>query len=188
MENLNIDENTMNKLKGMLNNGDLNNIISQIPPEMMQNFSNLMSNNSEVINNQQFGNINNADGKSSHINNFSSDSNSNSTSNSSFNSSNNNSANFNNVNSSNPSNVSSNMNNFDFSKIDMNMMLKMKSIMENLNSSNDPRSNLLYSLKPYLRDEKRGKIDQYANLLNFAKVAEVFKSDNKDNRENKKNE
>lgn len=163
MENLNIDENTMNKLKGMLNNGDLNNLVSQIPPEMMQNFSNLMSNNSGLNNGQQAGVSNSNDNDKSNSNNNISNSN---------------------INSSNNSATSNNMNNFDFSKIDMNMMLKMKSIMENLNSSNDPRSNLLYSLKPYLRDEKKGKIDQYANLLNFAKVAEVFKSDNKENKKN----
>lgn len=172
MENLNIDENTMNKLKGMLNNGDLNNLVSQIPPEMMQNFSNLMSNNSELNNSQQVSDSNcNSNDKSSSNNN------------SNFNFKNNTSNN-NNINSTNTSTTSNNINNFDFSKIDMNMMLKMKSIMENLNSSNDPRSNLLYSLKPYLRDEKKGKIDQYANLLNFAKIAEVFKSDNKENKKN----
>ena len=170
MENLNIDENTMNKLKGMLNNGDLNNLVSKIPPEMMQNFSNLMSNNSGLNNGQQAEISNNNDKDKSNNNN------------SNFNSNNNTSNN--NINSANNSTTSNNMNNFDFSKIDMNMMLKMKSIMENLNSSNDPRSNLLYSLKPYLRDEKKGKIDQYANLLNFAKVAEVFKSDNKENKKN----
>lgn len=169
MENFNIDENTMNNLKGMLNNGDLNNLVSQIPPEMMQNFSNLMSNNSGLSNSQQAENSNNNDkNKSSNNSNFDS----------------NNNANSSNINSANNSATSNNINNFDFSKIDMNMMLKMKSIMENLNSSNDPRSNLLYSLKPYLRDEKKGKIDQYANLLNFAKVAEVFKSDNKENKKN----
>lgn len=171
MENFNIDENTMNKLKGMLNNGDLNNLVSQIPPEMMQNFSNLMSNNSGLNNSQQAESSNNNDKNKSNNN---SDSN--------FNS--NNYTNNSNINSSNNSATPNNINNFDFSKIDMNMMLKMKSIMENLNSSNDPRSNLLYSLKPYLRDEKKGKIDQYANLLNFAKVAEVLKSDNKENKKN----
>ena len=166
MENFNIDENTMNKLKGMLNNGDLNNLVSQIPPEMMQNFSNLMSNNSGLNNGQQTENSNNNDKNNSNNNNFNSNYKNNTN------------------NSTNNSATSNNMSNFDFSKIDMNMMLKMKSIMENLNSSNDPRSNLLYSLKPYLRDEKKDKIDQYANLLNFAKVAEVLKSDNKENKKN----
>ena len=170
MENFNIDENTMNKLKGMLNNGDLNNLVSQIPPEMMQNFSNLMSNNSGLNNSQPAENSNNNDKNKSN----------NSNSNFNFNPNNNTS----NSNRTNNSATTNNINNFDFSKIDMNVMLKMKSIMENLNSSNDPRSNLLYSLKPYLRDEKKGKIDQYANLLNFAKVAEVLKSDNKENKKN----
>ena len=116
MENFNIDENTMNKLKGMLNNGDLNNLVSQIPPEMMQNFSNLMSNNSGLSNSQQAENSNNND-KNKSINNSNFDSNNN--------------ANSSNINSANNSATSNNINNFDFSKIDMNMMLKMKSIMEN---------------------------------------------------------
>ena len=68
---------------------------------------------------------------------------------------------------------------FDFNNIDMNTILKMKSIMEKLNSKDDPRSNLLYSLKPYLRESKKEKLDQYANLLNIAKLSELFKNDNK---------
>ena len=171
MENFNIDKNTINKLKGMLNNGDLDNLVNQISPEMMQNFSNLMSSNSGLNNTQQCENpSSNCTDKGSsndNISNFKNNTNSND-----------------NINETNNSTISNNINNFDFSKIDMNMILKMKSIMENLNSSNDPRSNLLYSLKPYLRDEKKDKIDQYANLLNFAKVAEVLKSDNKENKKN----
>ena len=54
----------------------------------------------------------------------------------------------------------------------------MKNIMEKLNNSNDPRSNLLASLKPYLRENRKEKLDQYANLMNFAKIAEVLKSEN----------
>ena len=80
----------------------------------------------------------------------------------------------------------SNNPNFDFSKIDMDTILKMKSIMEKLNTTNDPRSNLLYSLKPYLREEKKQKLDQYANLLNVAKIADLLKNDN--NKENPHNE
>ena len=64
----------------------------------------------------------------------------------------------------------------------MNTILKMKSIMEKLNDSNDPRANLLYSLKPYLRDNKKEKLDQYANMLNIAKIADLLKND--DNKEN----
>ena len=52
------------------------------------------------------------------------------------------------------------------------------------NSKNDPRANLLNSLKPYLRDEKKGKIDQYMNLLNVSKIAEIMKDNNKENNNN----
>ena len=67
----------------------------------------------------------------------------------------------------------------------MNTIVKMKSIVDNMNNSNNPRSNLLYSLKPYLRDSRKEKIDQYANLLNFAQIAELFKKDDNTNNDNK---
>ena len=136
MDNMNFDDNTINKLKDMINKGDLNDVISQIPPEMIQNFSSMIKNNSNGSNNTN--NSNNS----------------------------NNSNNFNNS-----SNNQNSNNNFDFNNIDMNTIMKMKSVMEKLNNSNDPRSNLLYSLKPYL----------YANLLNVAKIADIFKNDNKEN-------
>ena len=60
--------------------------------------------------------------------------------------------------------------------------MKIKSVMEKMNSSNDPRSNLLHSLKPYLRESKQDKLDQYANLINVAKIAEIFKNENKENK------
>ena len=144
LNNMNFDENTINKLKDMMNKGELNDVISQIPPEMIQNFSSMMSQN------QQNHSENTSD--SYHASNTS-------------------------------NNTNNNNGNFDFSQIDMNTILKMKSVMEKLNTSNDPRSNLLYSLKPYLREEKKGKIDQYANLLNVAKIADLLK-DNKESPHN----
>ncbi len=135
MNNMNFDENTINKLKDMMNKGELNDVISQIPPEMIQNFSSMMSQNNST-------NTSN----SSHI----------------------------------PNPNSNNNGGFDFSQIDMNTILKMKSVMEKLNTSNDPRSNLLYSLKPYLREERKEKLDQYANLLNVAKIADILKDSNKE--------
>ena len=74
----------------------------------------------------------------------------------------------------------SNQNNFN---LDMNTILKMKSIMENMNNKNDPRANLLYSLKPYLRDSKKDKVDQYVNMLNISKIADFM---NKPDSEKKK--
>ena len=56
-----------------------------------------------------------------------------------------------------------------------------------MNNSNDPRSNLLYSLKPYLREERKAKVDQYANLLNVAKIAELFNNTNNNSSQNMNN-
>ena len=53
-----------------------------------------------------------------------------------------------------------------------------------MNSKNDPRANLLYSLKPYLRDSKKEKLDQYVNMLNVSKIAEIMNQNN--NKDNKK--
>lgn len=146
MDNFNIDENTMNNLKNMLQSGQLDDVVKQIPPDMINNFSNMMNNNSNK------SSENTSQGNST-TNNVSSNNNSTS-------------------------------NGFDFSKIDMNTMLKMKSIMEKMSSNDDPRANLLYSLKPYLRNERKDKIDQYANLLNMTKIAELLKNDNKENNKN----
>ena len=67
---------------------------------------------------------------------------------------------------------SNNNNNFNF---DINTMLKMKNIMDKMNSnSNDPRANLLLSLKPYLNNNRKEKLDQYMQFLNISKVIEVF--------------
>lgn len=60
-------------------------------------------------------------------------------------------------------------------EFDLNTILKIKSIMDSLNNSeNDSRSNLLLSLKPYLSDHKKEKIDQYVKFLRLAKVFETL--------------
>ena len=86
------------------------------------------------------------------------------------------------LNSNNKTSQNSNQNgNFN---LDMNTIMKMKTIMENMNNKDDPRANLLYSLKPYLRDGKKDKLDQYVNLLNVSKIAEFMNQNNKN--DNKK--
>ena len=123
MNNPNLDENMMKNIKNMVDNGNISEVISQISPEMIQNFQNMLNNNSS--NNNQ----------------------------------------------NNKENDSNSTHNFDFSKIDMNTMMKITSMLNNMNNKDDPRTNLIYSLKPYLRDSKKEKIDQYANLLNITKMA-----------------
>lgn len=78
---------------------------------------------------------------------------------------------FNNDNDANNTNFSDSSNMF--SGIDMNTILKMKSIMEKMNQKkNDPRSNLLLSLKPYLKPSRQEKVDQYIGLFNMGSVLE----------------
>lgn len=76
------------------------------------------------------------------------------------------------------SDSSSNSNTSDnASSIDLETIMKIKSIIEALNTKNDPRSNLLYSLKPYLRKSKQSKLDQYANLLKITQMTDLFKNE-----------
>lgn len=159
MNNFNLDKNTTDKLNSMLKNGNLNDMLSQIPPDAMQNFSKFINNSSNTTSNAD-NNINSSSSDSSSNPDFQDGSNV-----------------------SEDSNSSQSSTNFNFNNIDMNTMMKMKSVMERMNNSSNPRDNLLQSLKPYLRDEKRSKLDQYSNLLNMANLMELFnqKNDNKEN-------
>ena len=60
-------------------------------------------------------------------------------------------------------------------EIDINTILKMKQIMDSMNSKkDDPRANLLMSLKPYLKDSRKKKVDQYVKLFGLGKAFETF--------------
>lgn len=64
------------------------------------------------------------------------------------------------------------------SNIDITTMLKIKEMMDKISSfHNDKRSNLLLALKPYLRESRQTKLDQYMKLLNIAPLLEMFKDD-----------
>lgn len=148
MDNFNIDENTMKNIKNMVDNGNISDAISNISPEMIQNFSKMLSNQ----NSNNHTNTNNSQ-------------NINSSQNTKPNTQNN-----------------SNQSNFDFSNIDPNTIMKLSSVIGKMkNTKDDPRANLLNSLKPYLRDTKKEKLDNYINLLNVSKIAEIMKDNNKEN-------
>ena len=69
------------------------------------------------------------------------------------------------------SNDSSSSESTSANNIDINTMLKIKEMMDKINSShNDKRSNLLLALKPYLRESRQTKLDQYMKLLNMAPI------------------
>lgn len=65
--------------------------------------------------------------------------------------------------------------------IDFETILKMKSIFEKMNSTEDPRANLLRSLKPYLKESRKSKVDQYIQLFNMTKVMDIFKPNGGEN-------
>ena len=61
--------------------------------------------------------------------------------------------------------------------IDMETLLKMKQILNSMNSNkDDPRTNLLISLKPYLKESRQKKIDQYIKLFGIGKAFEMLGS------------
>ena len=134
-DNFNLDENTINNIKNLVDNGNLEGALSQISPEMIENVSKMLNNNSN-----------------------------NSTSNT------------------NSSSDNTNNSSFDFNNIDPATIMKITSAFSKMNNKNDPRTNLLYSLKPYLRDGKKEKLDQYVNLLNITKMADILKDDKKENK------
>lgn len=140
MNNMNIDETTMKNIKNMVDNGNISDAISNISPEMIQNFSKLLSNQENTNQNKESNTTN--------------------------------------------TNQSKETTNFDFNGIDMDTVMKMSSVLGKMkNSKDDPRANLLNSLKPYLRESKKGQLDNYMNLLNVTKIAEIMK----ENKENNKN-
>lgn len=67
----------------------------------------------------------------------------------------------------NQSSESSGNSEFDF---DINTILKFKEIMDNMNKSNSPRNQLLNSLRPYLEDTKKEKLDTYIKIANLLSV------------------
>ena len=59
--------------------------------------------------------------------------------------------------------------------LDFETIMKMKRAMDIFNSSkNSPEANLLLSLKPYLNNSRKQKLDQYMQFLNISKVLEIF--------------
>lgn len=157
----------MKKITSMLNSNNTDNNSSDNPsiPNNLENNSdsnNYSSNNSNDTNssntsntNKDSNNFNNANENSNTSNNYDNSRNQNSDNSSGFN-------------------------------IDIQTLLKMKSIMDKMNNTqNDPRTNLLLSLKPYLKPDRKDKLDQYIKLLNMGNIIELFKSEDNSGGEGK---
>lgn len=139
-----------------------------ISPEMINNIANMLKNSNFSSGNLGSANQNTASGSNENVASYSSSNahNNKTTSNGEprYNTYSNNGTNNNKDNGSNNTNPS----------IDFETIMKIKSMMDTFNQKDDPRSNLLYSLKPYLRKTRQNKLDQYVNLLKITQVADIF--------------
>lgn len=57
----------------------------------------------------------------------------------------------------------------------MEYFMKIKSIADELSHPNDARSQLLMSLKPYMRTERQKGIDNAVRILNLTKLSGLFR-------------
>lgn len=75
------------------------------------------------------------------------------------------------------SNFSNNSNekkeNDNFSGFDPSFLFKIQRIMSSL-TKDDPKKNLLISLKPFLRKSRQDKINEYISMLTILNAIEVF--------------
>lgn len=158
-----MEENAFDKLKSMLNNGnipdDLKSIMSNISSSNKNNSSNSQDNS---ISPETIGNLMAMLNSNENKENTSSNSSDNSNSYSKT------------VNNEESNDASNNFN------IDFETVLKFKSIIDKMNSKDDPRAKLLISLKPYLKDSRKSKVDQYIQFFNMSKVIDVFSKYNGD--------
>ena len=121
LNNSNSNSSNNNHQNPSINNTDLNNLLNQISPEMIQNFSKILSSQKKENQTQ------NSQTQQNNVN-----------------------SNFQNE-QTNSAKAQNNDFNFNMDNIDMNTIKNISSIMGNMNNTkNDPRANLLASLKPYL--------------------------------------
>ena len=58
--------------------------------------------------------------------------------------------------------------------IDFETIMKLKTAFDKMNSKDDPRAKLLLALKPYLKESRKEKVEQYIQFLSISKVIDIF--------------
>ena len=53
--------------------------------------------------------------------------------------------------------------------------MRIKGLIDEMSNSNDSRSNLLLSLRPYMRDNRKKSIDNVVKILNLSKISGLFR-------------
>lgn len=61
--------------------------------------------------------------------------------------------------------------------LDPSLLLKAGKALSGLNNQPDDRCILLSALKPYLRRERRERVDEAIRILKLMRVAELFRKD-----------
>lgn len=84
------------------------------------------------------------------------------------------------------SSAQSSNNSFNPGNIDMNTIFKIQNIMNSINNDkeNEYRTNLLLSLKPYLKNTRQEKVDQFIKFMKMEKVIEAIGPLTNSNNEN----
>lgn len=75
--------------------------------------------------------------------------------------------------SNNNNNNKNDSNSFDFSNFDPKLFGRIQKIITTMNT-NDPKRNLLISLKPFLRKSRQDKLNEYITILGIIKVLGIF--------------
>ena len=65
--------------------------------------------------------------------------------------------------------------NFDF---DLDTIIKLKNMYQHINDYNSPRNRLLFSLRPFLRDSRKQKLDEYIQIANLLGVISLLNDTN----------
>ena len=64
----------------------------------------------------------------------------------------------------------------DFNTDGLDQLMQLKSMMQNMTTNrNDPRTNLLMSLKPYRRSSRQKSIDSAVRLLGFTNITKLLR-------------
>ena len=60
---------------------------------------------------------------------------------------------------------------------DLDTILKFKNVFSKVNNNNSPRNALLKSLKPFLRENRKQKLDTYIQIANILRVLAILNED-----------
>jgi len=62
----------------------------------------------------------------------------------------------------------------------LEMVRKVKAVMDRLNMANDPRVNLLMAIKPFLNNKRQKKLSNCINLLRVSKLVRLMDESDKE--------